>query len=235
MEQDVTPRLSIIIPVLDEAAVLPGLLASLVPFREAGDEVIVADGGSRDGTPASAARRADRVVGTPPGRARQMNAGAARACGGMLWFLHADSRLTPGCRDALLDAVDGGAAWGRFDVRLSGDRWLYRVIAAAMNTRSRWTGIATGDQGLFVDAGVFRRVGGFPEQPLMEDIALSARLRRVAPPWCAPGPLVTSSRRWERNGAWRTIALMWRLRLAYRLGADPQRLHRRYYRSGDAP
>ena len=220
-------RLSIVIPTLDEAATIRSLLLALQPWRGPGCEVIVADGGSRDGTAALAAPLADRVVDAPTGRAAQMNAGAACARGEALWFLHADSHPS---RDAVprLRAALAGAGWGRFDVRLSGRHPLFRVIERAMNLRSCWSGIATGDQGIFVRRAWFDSVGGVPPLPLMEDVALSRALRRRGRPACLAGPLGTSSRRWERDGILRTVLLMWRLRLAYFLGAAPATLARHY-------
>jgi rSAM/selenodomain-associated transferase 2 len=222
-------RLSIVVPTLNEAGTLPALLADLDRLRAPGDEIVVVDGGSSDATPALAAGLADRVLSTAPGRASQMNAGAAVARGDTLWFVHADSRVPADARDAIAAALDAGAEWGRFDVRLSGTRPLLRLVEALMNLRSRASGIATGDQGIFVRRTAFEAVGGFPPIALMEDIALSRTLKRLCRPHCGVRPrLLTSSRRWEQRGIWRTILLMWRLRLAYALGADPGRLARRY-------
>jgi rSAM/selenodomain-associated transferase 2 len=221
-------RLSAVIPTLNESAHIGGLLADLAPARQAGHEVILVDGGSTDGTVEGASHLVDRSIQAPRGRACQMNAGASAATGEVLWFLHADTRLTPVAPAALLAACRVGAAWGRFDVRLSGDLRVLRLVERLINLRSRLTGIATGDQGIFVARAAFEQAGGFPDIPLMEDIALSKALRRQAPPACLRLPIVTSSRRWEEQGTIRTILLMWRLRLAYALGADPRRLARLY-------
>jgi rSAM/selenodomain-associated transferase 2 len=222
------PRLSIVMPVLDEAAALPGVLARLQPLRARGVELIVADGGSGDGSAALAAPLCDAVVHAPRGRARQMNAGAARAGGDVLLFLHADTTLPEGADQAVIAALRTHG-WGRFDVRIDGRPVLLRVVAASMNLRSRLSGIATGDQAMFMRRTLFDALGGFPDQPLMEDIELSARLKRHAgPPACLRGPLLTSGRRWEQGGVCRTIVLMWRLRLAYWLGAPAERLARAY-------
>ncbi|WP_295589930.1 TIGR04283 family arsenosugar biosynthesis glycosyltransferase [uncultured Lamprocystis sp.] len=221
-------RLSIIIPTLNEADHIGALLADLAPARAAGHALILVDGGSGDATPTLAASGVDRVLRAPRGRAAQMNAGAQAATGEVFWFLHADTRSPPGAAEALLAACRDGACWGRFDVRLSGRHPLLRLVEWTMNRRSRLTGIATGDQGIFVTRDAFARVGGFPDIPLMEDIALSKRLRRIARPACLRPLLLTSSRRWESRGVLRTILLMWRLRLAFALGADPARLARRY-------
>jgi rSAM/selenodomain-associated transferase 2 len=223
-------RLSIVVPALDEAAGIAAALEPLAPLRAAGHEVIVVDGGSSDATAAVAARFADRVLAAPRGRASQMNAGAGVAAGEVLLFLHADTRLPDGADRLVLDALaTSRRAWGRFDVRIEGRHWLLAVVAWLMNRRSRWTGIATGDQAIFVRRAAFETVGGFPAQPLMEDVELSARLKRISPPVCLDGPVVTSGRRWESYGVLRTILLMWWLRLCYFLGTPPERLAQRYY------
>jgi rSAM/selenodomain-associated transferase 2 len=219
------PRLSIIVPMLDEASGITATLRTLSPLVA---EVIAVDGGSSDGTLAAAAPHADRAIVAPRGRARQMNAGAALASGEVLLFLHADTGLPPGGDQLVLAAIDAGAEWGRFDVRIAGASPLFPLIAALMNLRSRLTGIATGDQAIFVHRDAFAVVGGFPDQPLMEDIALSARLRRIGRPACLRARVTTSGRRWETRGVWRTIFLMWSLRLRYFLGATPEQLARAY-------
>lgn len=221
-------RLSIIVPVLDEAAGITTTLQALAALRAAGHEVIVVDGGSRDGTPALAAPLADAVHGSERGRARQMNVGAAAARGDVLLFLHADTQLPAQADVQVLRAVAAGARWGRFDVRISGrSRWL-PLVARLMNWRSRLTGIATGDQAIFVRADLFRQLGGFAAQPLMEDIELCRRLRRIGRPACLKARVLTSGRRWETHGVWRTIVLMWRLRWRYWRGAAPEDLARAY-------
>lgn len=221
--------LSIIVPVLDEAAGIAAALAALAPARARGVEILVVDGGSRDATRSLAAPLADRVIEAPRGRAAQMNAGARASRGRILLFLHADTTL-PENADAL--ACDGlersSLQWGRFDVAIAAADPLLVLVALLMNGRSRITGVATGDQAIFVRREAFERVGGFPEIPLMEDVALSKRLRAVSRPLCLHERVLTSGRRWERGGTLRTIVLMWRLRLAYALGADPHRLARRY-------
>jgi rSAM/selenodomain-associated transferase 2 len=198
-------------------------------LRARGVEVIVVDGGSADRTADLARPFADRVIAAPTGRAVQMNAGADAARGDLLIFLHADTRL-PENADRLVCAAlaQGKRAWGRFDVRIDGARRLLAVIAAAMRLRSRLTGIATGDQAMFMTRDAFLAVGGFPAIALMEDIALSARLKRLSWPICLKARVVTSGRRWEKHGVMRTMLMMWRLRLAYSLGAEPARLARAY-------
>jgi rSAM/selenodomain-associated transferase 2 len=203
-------------------------LRELQPLRQAGVELVVADGGSRDGTPEIAAAFADAVIDAPRGRARQMNAGAAASRGDILLFLHADTLLPPAGVAAVMAAIEDGAQWGRFDVRIAGQAPLLRVVARMMNWRSRLTGIATGDQAIFVRREMFERVGGYPELPLMEDIRLSATLKRLAPPACLREQVTTSGRRWEQRGVLRTILFMWWLRAAFFLGASPTWLARLY-------
>lgn len=221
------PRISIIVPVLDEAAGIESALAALQELRAHGHEVIVVDGGSRDATPALAAPLADRVIAAPRGRAAQMNAGADAACGEALLFLHADTRL-PARADALVGEALAQHVWGRFDVKIDSRRATLEVVGRMMNLRSRLSGIATGDQAMFVSRAAFSRAGGFPAIELMEDIALSSRLRALGPPACLHATVMTSARRWERHGVLATMILMWRLRLLYFLGVDPQRLARLY-------
>jgi rSAM/selenodomain-associated transferase 2 len=191
--------------------------------------VIVVDGGSTDGTAVLAAPLADRVIVAPAGRARQQNAGAAAAGGQVLLFLHADTRLPDGADRLVLEGLAAsGHEWGRFDVRLDGRHPAFRAIEAGISLRSRITGIATGDQAIFVRRAAFEAVGGFPDVPLMEDVRLSSALLRRGRPLCLRAPVLTSSRRWEARGISRTVILMWRLRLEHALGADPERLARRY-------
>lgn len=222
------PSLSIVVPVLNEAAGIATTLRALAPWRARGHELIVADGGSSDGTPARCAGLADAVIAAPRGRARQMNAGAAQARGEVLLFLHADTHLPPGADAAIARALQAGADWGRFDVHIEGRSAMLPIVATLMNARSRWSGIATGDQAIFVRRALFESIGGFPDQPLMEDIELSRRLRLRSRPACLHERAATSGRRWDSRGAWRTIVLMWTLRLRYRLGASPDVLARAY-------
>lgn len=222
-------RLSIIMPVLDEGDAIAGALDALAELRGLGVEIIVVDGGSQDATVQRARLRADHVLVAPRGRASQMNAGAAKASGDVLLFLHADTALPREAERLVLDGLARSRHdWGRFDVTIAGRHPMLRLIAFMMNLRSRLTGIATGDQAIFVKRDAFHAAGGFPDIPLMEDIALSKRLKRLSRPHCLRERATTSGRRWEAHGVFRTILLMWRLRLAYFFGADPAALARRY-------
>lgn len=224
-------QLSIVVPTLNEARCIAATLESLRALRRRGHEVIVADGGSGDATAALARAHADRVICSAAGRAEQMNAGARAAAGDVLVFLHADSRLPEDADRLILQRlVASGCAWGRFDVRIAGDHPLLRLVEAMMNLRSRLTRICTGDQAIFVRREVFFAIGGYPRIELMEDIALSARLRRLSAPLCLRERCLTSARRWESDGVLRTIALMWWLRLQYACGVSPARLARDYGR-----
>jgi rSAM/selenodomain-associated transferase 2 len=245
-------RVAIVVPVLNETANMAELIGHL-PQAGLDDacEVVVVDGGSSDGTPevarqllsalsvdesvplalganAPAAPTRWQVLSGPRGRARQMNAGAGQTNTDALLFLHADTRLPPDAIAQLRWALQQGAVWGRFDVQIQGQAQMLRVVAAMMNLRSRISGIATGDQAMFMTRQAYEQVGGLPDQPLMEDIAMSERLKRMGPPACLRARVRTSGRRWEQGGVWRTIFLMWRLRLAYWLGAKPETLARAY-------
>jgi len=223
--------LSIVVPALDEAANLERLLPDLAAGCPDA-EVIVVDGGSSDGTAHVVRGRPNaRYLISERGRARQMNAGARAARGDILLFLHADTRLPPGAAAAIADALaDPTVVGGRFDVSFSSARWPFRLIATFMNRRSRLTRIATGDQAIFVRRAAFERLGGYPDIPLMEDVELSARLKRQGRIRCLRLRVTTSARKWERDGILRTIVLMWALRLFYLCGMDPARLHGCYYR-----
>jgi rSAM/selenodomain-associated transferase 2 len=223
-------RISIVIPALNEAGQIGGILGRLQAMRERGHEVIVVDGDSSDATKAEARPLADKVLDAPRGRASQMAAGAAMASHPILWFVHADTWI-PDDADGLIAEALRDAFWGRFDVRLSGRNRhpLLRAVESLMNWRSRMTSIATGDQGIFVTRAAFNAVGGMPRMPLMEDVELSRRLRRLSRAACIGEPVVTSSRRWEQHGVLRTISLMWLLRGAYAIGVSPNTLARLYH------
>lgn len=233
MRAEPAPFLCVVMPVLDEGGTLGAHLAELQPMRRRGVRLVVVDGGSTDDTVRVAQPLVDEVRVGPRGRAMQQNAGAAGQTAEVLLFLHADTRLPVGA-DALVRTALAGPRgrpardWGRFDVRIDSPRPLLRMVSAAMNLRSHLSGIVTGDQSVFVRRRLFEEVGGFPAIPLMEDIALSALLRRRGRPARLRARVRTSARRWERHGVWRTIVLMWRTRLEYALGADPARLAVRY-------
>ena len=222
-------KLSIIIPVFNEAAVLPTLFDQLQRLHRQGVEILVADGGSHDGSAVIAEVYGYRVIHSVKGRATQMNTAAAQATGNVLLFLHADTQLP----DDALPQIQAALAskkyvWGRFNVRIVGRAWMLNVVSFAVNCRSWLSGIATGDQGIFVTRTAFNKIGGFPEQPLMEDVEISNRLRRHSPPACLNATVATSGRRWEKYGVWTTIFLMWRLRWAYWRGVSPEILIKEY-------
>lgn len=222
-------RISIIIPVLNEAGQIATRLQTLAPLRAQGVDLIVVDGGSSDDTAMIAASFVDRVIVSARGRARQMNAGALIATGDVLIFLHADTTLPDHAIQLICEGLRSSKkAWGRFDVSITGRPPMLKLIATMMNVRSRLSGIATGDQAIFVRRADFIATGGFPDQPLMEDIELSRRLKRVSAPLCLRQKVMTSGRRWETYGVWRTIFLMWRLRLSYWLGTPAEKLARAY-------
>ena len=223
-----TPALSIIIPVLNEANGIVQVLERLQEFRRQGAEVVVVDGGSTDGTAELARSLADCVTTSLRGRSLQMNTGAARAAGDVLLFLHADTLLPPSALALISEAIDNGARWGRFDVHIEGSISGLGLVAFMMNWRSRITGIATGDQAIFVTREAFQHHGGFPTIPLMEDIVFSGWMREEARPACLKAKVTTSGRRWEKHGLIRTILMMWWLRLRFFLGASPNALAREY-------
>ncbi|SDL37546.1 transferase 2, rSAM/selenodomain-associated [Franzmannia pantelleriensis] len=218
--------IGLVMPVLDEARRLDRQLADLV--KRDIDEIVVVDGGSRDETLTLARRWSVKTISSPPGRARQLNLGAEHVTADCLLFLHADTRLPDDATTSIREALAAGHCWGRFDVCIEGRHPLLPIIATAMNWRSRLTHIATGDQAIFMTHAAFNRIGGFPDQPLMEDVEISRRLRRLAPPACLAARVTTSGRRWEQHGVWRTMSLMWRLRYRYWRGESPASLAREY-------
>lgn len=229
-----TTNLLVVVPVLDEGESLGARLEALRPFRDRGAHVVVVDGGSADDTTDVARARGVEVLTARRGRAAQMNAGAANGEEAVILFLHADTHLPEGADQLIRGALDRGHEWGRFDVRIDSPRRLLRVVSFSMNLRSHLSGIVTGDQAIFVQRDLFERVGGFPDLSLMEDVALSRTLRRTGRPARIRSRVTTSARRWEQHGTWRTIVLMWRTRLDYFFGADPERLAVRYgYRRRD--
>ena len=231
-------KVSVIIPVLNEETAIRKMLPEMQWIRESGHELIVVDGGSTDDSLSPAKKYSDTVVVSSQGRAAQMNTGAETATGDVLLFLHIDTVLPLDGINEILTSLDFSHgqnngqiknAWGRFDVRLSGHHFMFRIIEAMINGRSRMTGIATGDQAIFISKELFGKIGGYLEIPLMEDIEISRRLKKISKPVCIQDRVITSSRRWEVSGIYRTIFLMWRLRLSYWLGADPVRLVKQYY------
>ena len=220
--------LSIIIPMLNEMEQLPSLLSYLQSFNRDTCEIIFVDGGSEDGSLAYVQQQGFIAVRYLKGRARQMNKGAQVATGKLLLFLHADTFLPQDAYDSLLRQVSTKTVWGRFDVNITGKSPLFKMIAWFINERSRFSGIATGDQGIFVRADTFQIVSGFPDQLLMEDVEICTRLKKIAPPVCLRQQLTTSGRRWQERGIWRTIFLMWKLRYFYWRGIPADKVAQLY-------
>jgi rSAM/selenodomain-associated transferase 2 len=221
-------QISIVIPVLNEAGQLAVKLQVLQQHRDR-CQLLLTDGGSHDASPAIAKPLVDKVIHSPRGRAKQMNCGAIQADADVLLFLHADTELPDDAVGLIMHAIADGYQWGRFDVVFDNPQPIFNLIAFMMNQRSRLTGIATGDQCLFVTRQAFQAVGGFPEIALMEDIAISTQLKKHGKPCCLKAKVITSARRWQQHGIFKIILLMWRIRLAYFFGADPDDLAIRYY------
>ncbi|MBE0440151.1 MAG: TIGR04283 family arsenosugar biosynthesis glycosyltransferase [Gammaproteobacteria bacterium] len=221
--------LALIVPVLNEAENVTFLVSQLSMLNQSQDDIVIVDGGSTDGTQQRLAELNVKTVSAPKGRASQMNAGAMHSDADILVFLHADTELPAKALDLIRKAIADGADWGRFDVRISGKHPMLQIIALLMNWRSRLTAIATGDQVIFMRRELFNAVGGFPEQPLMEDIEISKRLKKISRPACLSDKVTTSGRRWQKYGIWKTIVLMWRLRFAYWRGVPASTLAE-YYR-----
>ena len=231
MTDSKSAAISIIMPVLNEVSILPDALMHLQQYRQKGHELIVVDGGSRDGSMRIATDLADRVIISGAGRAMQMNAGVEYASHQVLLFLHADPRLPEDADTCVQAALEHERyQWGRFDLKLSGSHGLYRLLEWSINWRSALSGVATGDQAIFVRRQAFERVGAYADLPLMEDVALSKKLRRMVWPRRIRRPVSSSSRKWEREGPLRVILLMWFLRTAYFFGVHPSHLVRFYYR-----
>lgn len=219
---------SIIIPVLNESTGIARLLDYLGPLR-AEASILLVDGGSEDETANVCRKRGFQTIQGSMGRAMQMNAGVESIKTDIYWFLHADCLPPPDALQDIITAINAGYVWGRFDVCLVGNRWIYRWIGRLMNWRSCLTAVATGDQGIFIRSDLFEKIGGYPHIPLMEDIAISKILRRYGRPACIHTAMEVSSRRWEKHGVFKTITLMWLLRLRYFLGDSPDRLQHIYY------
>ncbi|MGZ8162385.1 MAG: TIGR04283 family arsenosugar biosynthesis glycosyltransferase [Methylobacter sp.] len=220
---------SIIIPTWNEERCIQSCLSALQPFRSH-CEIIIADGGSTDDTQVLAAPLADKVLTSKKGRSLQMNNGARHATGEILVFLHADTRLPENALHQVQQQLDSNTQWGRFDIQLSGNHFMLKLIAYMMNQRSRLTGIATGDQVIFVSRQAFAAARRYPQIPIMEDIALCKALKKISPPLCLKTKVISSGRRWEEFGIYKTILLMWSLRLRYFFGANPHRLAHLYNR-----
>jgi rSAM/selenodomain-associated transferase 2 len=224
-------KIAIVVPVFNESPVLPRLIGDLAALKHGASpdfELVFVDAGSTDDTAALIQTAGLRVIKSAKGRAWQMNAGAAQTTGEVLLFLHVDTQLPQNALEAMASSLVGNICWGRFDVRIAGKPWMLGVVSRMMNWRSRLTGIATGDQAMFMTRAAFQTIGGFPEQALMEDIEASRRLRQLSRPACISSPVVTSGRRWETRGVWTTIFLMWRLRWAYWRGQNPKLLAELY-------
>lgn len=239
--------LSIVIPLLNEADNLPKLMGHLAHLNPAPYQVILVDGGSTDNSVAIAKELIESLIDSSPsvisgqvidwqiiesaaGRALQMNAGAELATGDVLLFLHADTQL-PNHAIADITSAVRQAAWGRFDVRLDSSAWMLKVVSQMINWRSRLSGIATGDQAIFIKKPLFEQLGGYPQQPLMEDIELCKRLKAIGKPACLRSKVITSARRWQQYGTWRTIGLMWHLRFDYWRGVSADNIKQRYYKT----
>lgn len=221
-------KLSLIIPVFNESDCIQQCLNELQELRQQGHEVIVVDGGSRDNTVSLATALSDTVIHAKKSRAIQMNAGAQIATGDYFLFLHADTKLPDNVSRLFLKIKKHDDKWGRFDIKLSGNHFLFRIIEKCMNIRSRLTSIATGDQVIFVHKELFNQIEGFPQQTLMEDIAISKLLSERFKPVCLKENVVSSSRRWEQNGIVKTIIRMWFLRLLYYFDYDTNKLAKMY-------
>lgn len=222
-------KLSIIIPSLNEGDNITPTLQSIHKLSKHPYEIILVDGGSQDNTLDIAKSHVDTVIHSEKGRALQMNNGARHASGNILWFLHADSVIPDNADDLIYQALQANSyEWGRFDIQLSGSMRVFRVIERLINLRSRLTKISTGDQGIFVSRNLFEKINGYSNIPLMEDIELSHRLKKLSSPACLNQAIITSSRRWEKNGIIRTVLLMWYLRFAYSIGVPAEKLNRRY-------
>lgn len=220
--------IAVIIPILNEAKVLSALLVQLNRLHQQGMQVILVDGGSEDGSRERLAASSFQVIDAPRGRALQMNAGAQHTNADILLFLHADTLLPDDTAQSMINAISNGYCWGRFDVQITGEHFMLPVIAFMMNWRSRLTKIATGDQALFLTRDIYQQVNGFPTQALMEDIEISKRLKRISRPACLKQKVTTSGRRWQSDGVWKTIFLMWRLRFDYWRGINAEQLAGRY-------
>lgn len=222
--------ISVIIPTLNEELTIGPALKSVLRLEP--DEIFIVDGGSLDRTREVADSMGVRVFSSERGRARQMNAGAQLARGEVLLFLHADTRLPDSALADIRAAMQNhNIAGGRFDLELDSAGGMFKLIGFMISLRSRLSKIATGDQAIFVRREVFATLGGYPDIPLMEDVALSRAIKRAGEVACLKSRVITSARRWQTEGVWRTIFRMWALKSLYLAGVSPFRLKRFY---GDA-
>ena len=218
-------KIAVVIPVLNDRDHLSRLLTTLVQFPEL--ELVVVDGGSKD-NPQEVSSNATFIQATTPGRGMQVDLGIKHSTREWIWVLHADSLVREENVESIGTAISR-VRWGRFDVSLDGSRWEFRMIETLMNMRSRLTSICTGDQGMFFQQNILKEIGGFPDQPLMEDVEVSKRLRKLAKPFCSTSRLGSSTRKWEADGVLRTVFRMWRFRIRYYFGASPDALYSEYY------
>ena len=222
--------ISIIIPTINEIENLSNLLDNIKKSKQVDNiEVVVVDGGSTDGTIEYADKYADLTISAQLGRASQLNAGAKVAQGKHFWFLHADSILDFNIFSQYLHVISS-SDWGRFDIKINNPKLIYLLISSLINFRSRLSKIATGDQGIFISKELFYQVGKFPQLDLMEDVALSAKLKKHSSPFCSKLKIKTSARKWQKEGVLKTILLMWKLRLLYFFGVNTKTLARLYYK-----
>lgn len=223
------PILSIIVPVLNEARTIAGVLNTLRPFRQRGAEIIVVDGGSDDDTAQLAQPLADRVVKAPRGRAAQMNEGAKVASGFIFLFLPTETRLPPDADTQMMVGRNRDTSvWGRFDMHLTGRHPLLPIVARILNWRSRMSGIASSEQAIFVQRETFFRLGGFADIPVMDDVEMSKRLKAISPPICVTSRVTVPGKRFDREGFWTTLRMMWLMRFRYRTGMKPAEILKRY-------
>jgi rSAM/selenodomain-associated transferase 2 len=221
-------KLSVIVPMLNEAGAIGATLAAIrVGAPDA--EIVVVDGGSADGSVEIARPRCEVVIIGERGRAQQMNAGAARSSGEAMVFVHADTIVPESfARDIETALADPSVVGGRFDIRLDDDHPLCVLIGALISLRSRISRTATGDQAIFVRRTTFDALGGFPDLPICEDLDFARRLKRAGRVACLRTKVITSARRWRRGGILRTSIRMWTIRLLYLAGVSPSRLSRMY-------
>ena len=242
----VMATVSIIIPVLNEAGNLAHLFTNINKLNPKPQQVILVDGGSTDDSidiirifinelmPDNNRKIDWQMTESKSGRALQMNTGAALATAEILLFLHADTQLPIDAIESISEATKR-AEWGRFDVQIDSRQLMLKLVSQMINWRSKLSGIATGDQAIFISQSLFEQIGGYPNQALMEDVELcnqlkSTQLKDIAKPACLKNKVITSARRWQQHGTWRTILLMWHLRFDYWRGVSADNIKQRYYK-----